>query len=204
MKIVTVLRSGGDFAPEHVQMLHKQVMRWAPKDTEFLCLSDELVPGIKVHRLDHNLPGWWAKMEIFRSDIEGDILYMDLDTIVCGPIVDFLAPRSFTALHDARSTQQFGGGLMSIPEKGRREIWEDWSINPQGYMRKFDWPQGRVDQEFLQPYYPNFQCWEKELPGQAARIESRCDADIPQGARILVFWGKPRPWHHRRFRRFYQ
>lgn len=61
MKIVTVLRSGGDYNHEHVQWLYKQL----PDDIEKICFTDLTIPGVQTIKLTENLPGWWSKIEIF-------------------------------------------------------------------------------------------------------------------------------------------
>ena len=64
-------------------------------------------------------------MELFDPEIEDDFLFMDLDTVVVGPINDFLKPRPVTA---------FGGGggcLMWLTEEGRREPWRLFNEDPE-------------------------------------------------------------------------
>lgn len=61
MKIVTVLRSGGIFGPEHVRWLYDQL----DNKYEKICLSDIEIEGIKTIPLTTNYPEWWAKIERF-------------------------------------------------------------------------------------------------------------------------------------------
>ena len=75
MTPVCVLRSGGDFRPEHAQRLARQV-------SGLVCLSDVQVPGVATRVLQHGWPGWWSKMEAFAPELEGDVLLIDLDTLV--------------------------------------------------------------------------------------------------------------------------
>src|SRR5690606_16907466 len=75
MTPVCVLRSGGGFGPEHVQWL-------ARHGPGLVGLPYVPVPGVGTIALQHDWPGWWAKMEAYGPTIDGDILLIDLDTVV--------------------------------------------------------------------------------------------------------------------------
>ena len=62
---VTVLRSGGEYGPRHVQWLARQI-------PGLVCLSDRKVEGVETIPLRHDWPGWWAKMEMFSDVIDED------------------------------------------------------------------------------------------------------------------------------------
>lgn len=49
---VCVLRSGGDYGPEHVRWLSKQV-------PDLVCLSDVWVDNVETVRMRYGFPGWW-------------------------------------------------------------------------------------------------------------------------------------------------
>src|SRR5277367_2741020 len=128
MRVFTVFRSGGDFMPQHVQVLRRAVWDWSPPGTEFICLSDVAIPGVDTIPLQHDWPGFWAKMELFAPRIKGDFLFMDLDTVILGPIDDFLKLRPLTT---------FGGALMWLPEKDRQEAGEIFRSNPESVMSEY-------------------------------------------------------------------
>lgn len=70
MKIVTVLRSGGEYNEQHVYWLYKQL----PADYEKICLTDITIPDIQTVKLTTNYPGWWSKIEMFDPEkIQDDI-----------------------------------------------------------------------------------------------------------------------------------
>jgi hypothetical protein len=59
-------------------------------------------------RLHNGWPGWWAKMELFDPtlQLEGRILYLDLDCVITGSlddIVSFDAPFAIMKKHQVRS-----------------------------------------------------------------------------------------------------
>jgi hypothetical protein len=176
-----VLRSGGDFLPEHVQRLARQV-------PDLVCLSDVPVDDVKTLPLKYAWPGWWAKMEIYRPDIKGDVFYIDLDTLV---IKMPEMPDRTTVLTDFGDSKVIGSGLMYLTEKDRAVIWNAFIENPDKAMAAhLKWPAG--DQGFILPYVKNAQRWQ-----HIARVYSykqHCLKGIPENAHIVCFHGKPRPW----------
>jgi hypothetical protein len=128
---LTILRSGGDFGPQHVQALQRQVKKFAPWRTKFLCLSDMDVPGVDCIPLKHNWPGWWAKLEMYRPDIKGDFLYTDIDNVIVGKIDELLAVGRLTAQID------FWNALTFSPEDTRAAVWNHFSRAPEKYMETF-------------------------------------------------------------------
>ena len=57
-----------------------------PSDSGADLLSDVPVDGVETIPLQHDWPGWFAKFELFRPDIEGDLLYFDIDTVITGDL----------------------------------------------------------------------------------------------------------------------
>ena len=78
MIIATVLKSGGEYAVEHVHRLQGMIYNHIPHSM-FVCFTD-MDPCCQIVRLKNNFPGWWSKMELFR--MPGPLLYFDLDTII--------------------------------------------------------------------------------------------------------------------------
>ena len=67
MQIITVLKSGGVYVPEHVERLYGSVRRWGEGFFDFICLTDhpkeDFSANIRVIPLQENLPGWWSKLD---------------------------------------------------------------------------------------------------------------------------------------------
>lgn len=209
MQVVTVLRSGGDFLPRHVQALRRAVFENSPPGTEFVCLSDTPIPGVKTRPLFYNWPGFWAKMELFAPWMEGDFLYMDLDTVILGPIDDFLKPRPLTT---------FGGALMWLPQEGRAEVWRLYHENRKTIVQEYGgedvflravWAgQHTVPRTFVDQVLRDRKMtrqWSDELPGQVifrkyrGLLQPSMLGTSSNNARIVIFSGLPRPWHTKEF-----
>ena len=176
-----VLRSGGDFKPEHAQRLAKMV-------PDLVCLSDCEIEGVKTIPLKYDWQGWWAKMELYRPDIKGDLLYFDLDTTVY-EIPDM--PKGDIVLTDFGDQQVIGSGLMRLTQATRERVWRQWITNPAANMaRHMTWPAG--DQGFLLPFLRHASRWQNFSKVYSYKIH--CKKGIPDDAQIVCFHGKPRPW----------
>lgn len=174
-----VLRSGGDFGPEHVQWLAKQV-------PGLVCLSDVPVPGVETIALEHDWPGWWAKLEMFGPSLEGDVLMIDLDTVV----LRMPEASETTVLENYADPGWMGSGLMYVTAEDRARVWEAWIANPAKHIRENQrWPKWG-DQGFLQDHIGNAARWGAEVRS----YKMHCMAGLPAGTDVVVFHGKPRPW----------
>jgi hypothetical protein len=194
LRAACVLRSGGDYLPEHVGRLQAGLARHLPR-VPLICLSDVDVPCERIP-LRHGWPGWWSKLELMRPDIEGDLLYFDLDTVIVGDLSDFAAAGRLMALRDFFHPERpLQSALMYLPADARRTAWEAWAKAPEDLMT---WAGPYGDQAVLgQIWGSGVGHWQDALPGQAVsfKVDVRPTGAIPAGARAVVFHGQPRPWH---------
>ena len=83
----------------------------------FVCLSDVEVNCERIP-LEHDWPGWWSKLALFeRGLFDGSVLYLDLDTLIVGPLPDLLNPAyakltSFATLEDFNYKGMPASGVM--------------------------------------------------------------------------------------------
>jgi len=222
MKIVATW-SGEGFRAKQVQALARQVERFAPLD-DFVCLTRVNVPGVECKPLVYAWPGWWVKYELFRPDIRGSVLYLDLDTVITGSLSDVVAVDKLTLLRDFyRDGKTLSGGLtrhrtalpeglqaslMLLTEDDRAEIWEDWIRHPHIHMQEL----GRKgDQPMLEKHFlKRAQRWQDIVPGQIVSWKVNCCGGnefqtpvIPADARVIIFHGTPRPWDVPQFKGLY-
>lgn len=201
MKVACVLRSGGEYTVAHVAHLADGIRRHLP-GAEIVCLSDCEVPVERIP-LRFDWPGWWAKMELFAPWVTGDLLIMDLDTIVTGDLSEIAAVNRLTLLRDFYRADGLGSGLMFLPEADRRAVWHHWIVHPSAFMAKA----GRGgDQAYLETQWlQRASRWQDLLPGQVVSYKAhvrhphhhpreRGTGSVPDNARLVCFHGKPRPW----------
>lgn len=199
MKIVTVLRSGGDYRMEHVDRLRAQIAKWAP-DVEFAPLTD--VDGT----LRYVWPGWWCKMVAFAPDrASGPFLLVDLDTTIVGPLDDILARRELTVLSDFYWPEKIQSSFMLVTPEAAAQAWDVWIADPDRHMRECVTRERWGDQGFLEGVWGrDVARWQDVLPGQFAsykvdvrRAQNRRERGtgrVPDGVRVIISHGKPRPW----------
>src|ERR1041385_2146185 len=94
--IASVLKSGGQYTPQHVRILQAMVKRNLPAEHRFTVLTDQVQEfredrEINAIPLQHRWETWWSKLELFDGVTFNrgfTILYMDLDVAVVGDLSD--------------------------------------------------------------------------------------------------------------------
>ncbi|MBO9102004.1 hypothetical protein J5287_28455 (plasmid) [Rhizobium sp. K1/93] len=199
--IFCVLRSGGEYTAHHVLRLRAQVMNHLP-NADFRCLCDIGIRGVQTLPLTYDWPGWWSKMELFRPEFSGDILFMDLDTSIVGRLDDIVSVGRLALMRDIYRPEGLQSSIMYLPEAVRRPVWSEWISSPERWMeicRKGG------DQAVLEHCWINAaDRWQDILPGQIVSWKSQVrraladdesgNGSTPDNARVVVFHGKPRPW----------
>ncbi|WP_412063982.1 hypothetical protein [Rhizobium sp. SYY.PMSO] len=200
--VFCVLRVGGDYRPQHVIRLQQQVLEHLT-DADFRCLSDVPIDGISTVPLKFGWPGWWAKMELFRPSIKGPVLFLDLDTSIVGSIGDIAAVDRLTIMRDVYRPLGLQSSMMFLTEAERERVWLEWIERPAQWMTVY---RNGGDQAFLERFWlDRADRWQDVLPGQIVSYKAHVrkavrkdreigNGTIPEGARVVIFHGKPRPW----------
>ncbi|MEQ1403841.1 hypothetical protein ABK249_02750 [Neorhizobium sp. Rsf11] len=128
---------------------------------------------------------------------------MDLDTSIVGSLGDIIAVDRLTIMRDVYRPEGLQSSIMFLPEAARHQVWSHWIDRPEHWMRVY--ARGG-DQAFLERFWlDRADRWQDVLPGQVVsykvhvREALRKDREIgngtvPEGARLVIFHGKPRPW----------
>lgn len=197
IKVVCVLRTGGDFDEGYVEKLFNMVSRNCSHDYEFVCLTNstkKLCCDRQV-KLKHKWEGFWSKVELFRSDIfdpNDQIIYFDLDTVILGSIDNMIGRTKFRMLQSFRQPLRFASGIMSW-RGDWSDICEQFLKDPEGYMAKY-----KGDQEYIQAELFNSYSREPGLINERISIVSykkHCTPEMgaPKGTDVICFHGDPRP-----------
>ena len=195
LTVACVLKSGGIYDASWVARLQAGVDRHMPFSHRFVCLTDMPVDCEAID-LEHDWPGWWSKIELFRPDLFiGPVLYLDLDSVVVGNLAHLIVNSGFCAMREpstaggiCSSTMAWSGDLSVI----YRAFCED----PERHMHEWDEvrPGGRIgDQGFimdvLNPRYVN--CFPRMA---APSYKHHCRKVLPSDAAVVAFHGRPKPF----------
>jgi hypothetical protein len=198
LTVLCVLKSGGDYNAEYVRILRDGVARHLTIPHRFVCLSDVDVPCERIP-LKHGWPGWWSKIEIFRPDvITGKTLYLDLDTIITGPL-DAVAtiPDEFSMLNIREKDTNVGNSGAMWMAKPFPHVYERFVEKPEYWMDyhlRFAKNRYMGDQAFISDCFPEIPKLNKALPGFFKSYKyDRCENRVPSGCSVVCFGGFPRP-----------
>jgi len=197
LKVLSVLRSGGEYNPGHVRRLKEEVGRNLTLPHEFICLSDLPGEGYETIPLIHDWPGWWSKLELFRQHllVSGNpVLYLDLDTTITGLLDGIALGHRFTVLENFWTAGKIGSGLMAW-NMDLSFIYRAFVERPDEHMKKFMTRERFGDQGFIDVYSPvRPERWQTKHPGRVASYRRHCRAGVPRGVLVVCYGGKVRPW----------
>ncbi len=200
--IALVFKSGGDFEYKHVVDLYLQLAATAKWEGHVVCLTDQIADwapsGIELLPLTRKFKGWWSKLELCAPEHDrlGDLLYFDLDTLVVGAIDEIAAVGKLTLLSDFLQPSRLASGMMYLPVKARQNAWELLHAGAGADLVVKTWHR-RGDQAFFEFCWRHeAQRWQDVLPGQVVSFKQDVlpNGGCPDGARVICFHGKPRPW----------
>lgn len=214
--LACVLRSGGDFEPEHVVEFQDGLDRFLPSDVRRVCLTD--LPDEVVEAgwrdatiaLSRDWTGWWSKINLFGPGMVGRderVLYADLDTRFVGSLDDVVGyDGAFAMLSDFNREERTASGLMSWrPSPATTHLFAEF-VRREPEIRRTS-PRG--DQEYigreLAEVGVEVDRWQDMLPGQVVSYKAHVrgrqygrhgggNGRVPEGARVVCYHGKPRPW----------
>lgn len=195
--ILCVLKSGGIYDSSWVGKLQRGVARHLRSSHRFVCLSDVDVPCERIP-LKHDWPGWWSKVECFKPGlIQGHSIYLDLDTIITGPLDDFIdgcMDKEFAMLRNLNNEEMVGSGVMWFKEKAPTVVYEKFLETSQRIMDFYKTAKlGSYmgDQAFI---WDTLGRQVDTIASPALRSYKRhCRNGLPAGTSIVAFHGRPRP-----------
>ncbi len=193
LTVACVLKSGGIYDATWVARLRDGVKRHLPMDHRFVCLSDVDVPCERIP-LEHDWPGWWSKIELFR--LEGSVLYFDLDTAIVGNIENIgvhAHSAHFTMLRDFYAQGHFGSGIMSwYGAHHAHLLYYEFARNA---AKQMDTQRKRMgDQAYIEETFGGgpIRAWQDVVDDQIVSYKVHCRNGIPPNARVVCLHGKPK------------
>lgn len=208
---VICMKWGTRYGPEYVNRLASMVRRQTTRPTRFLCFTDDatgILPGIETMPLPPiELPArmtWstWRKLSVWQyplADLAGDVLFLDLDLIVSGPLDPFFddEPGRFTVIRNWTQLREGIGNtsVFRFPVGRYTRIYDDFVRDPMPVLRRW-----RTEQHYISDSIPELAFWPAAwcvsfkhslLPRWPLNFVQT--ARLPEDAKIVVFTGKPKP-----------
>lgn len=197
--IALVLKSGGDFKIDHVKLLLPYL-----RPHNVVLLTDLPVENtdVIVYRLRHDLPGWWSKMELFSPEFNfGDLLYLDLDTLVRTIPNKYFETHKSMMLSDFFFPERPASGMMFILEQDKDKVWNTFDLFRETNMARAG---SYGDQKFIGEVLPHCR-WQDSFLNEIFSYKTHVVKDKLQGrhfkggfnaktANVICFHGTPRPW----------
>lgn len=189
-----VLKTGGDYKPEHVQALARQVAIHTTLKYRFLCYSDTTIEGVETVPLEGNFEGWWAVPEVFRN--QGPTIIVGIDTVIRQNIDQLFllaqncSPEDFWMIKAFADPNKTASGIM-VYNGDWSWLWEEYkTANASGkYRGEQDYTNAKLKERGIKPRiiqdtFKGVYSWKKHCVKQG----------IPEDCKVILFHGKPRPF----------
>lgn len=90
MRVICV-KWGDKYGPEWVEQLRDMVKRNFGLQHDFVCMTDNPIPGVECVECEPDLPTWWSKVGLFKpGKFPGINLYLDLDIVITASITPMM------------------------------------------------------------------------------------------------------------------
>ncbi|MGR3574020.1 MAG: hypothetical protein ACU0CF_04695 [Sagittula sp.] len=197
--VACVLRSGGLYDPTWVKRLERGVAANLQERHRFVCLTDTPFNGTECVPLVTDWPRWWSKLELFRPGLlTGPTLYLDLDSIIVGPLADMVQCAS--GFRAVGMWPGRAGGICSTAMSWRgdfSDLFDRFAADPEAFMQIYDRdrPHGRIgDQAFIEDELADIGIPISHFDGlSVASFKDHARACPPAGCSVVAFHGRPKP-----------
>lgn len=218
---IVCVKHGPKYDSQYANVLYNMCARHCSLPFNFYCLTDDprgLNDNIGIKLLPKYLDGWWCKPYMFADElnIDGIILYMDLDVVIANNIDklftykqnEWLIIRDF--LRSMRSNyNRYNSSVIRFNSGQLDSMWQDFKINYRTIKRQFrgdqdyifNWATANLKAEFFPDEWIRSWKWEirknrEWAPGGAvgSRTFKHIESVVPpKDCSITVFHGDPNP-----------
>lgn len=180
--LIACVCKGDKYSDEYVLKLQRMVGRHLDGERhEFLCLTDRDIPGVLCQRLEHNLPGWWSKLEVFK--LGEPTLYLDLDVVITGSLKPVLDAWDGAGFIKDWWLPGFNSSVMRLTGD-ERHVFDNFT--PADMRRCY-----MGDQQWITEQMPDAKTFPAEwFPSLKA---NKCFEEVPSEAIAVILHGNPKP-----------
>jgi len=188
---VCCVKVGDKYGPEYVNRLAAAVQRNLSLQHRMVCATDNS-SGVEVDCIPApRLPGWWAKLGLFQErafgQLDGRLLYLDLDVLVTGPLDELVQYPTRFAMHRDFTRPLVNASAVMVLDSGvAASIWATFQSHQTKYMERH---KAGGDQEYLTAIHPAVDL----LPMRwVVSYKRSAVAAPPPDARVVCFHGHPK------------
>lgn len=210
------MKWGTLYGPEYVNRLHAMVQRNTARPLRFICFTDDphgIDPAVETRALpaialpDHMAQKPWRKISLWQSylgDLDGDVLYLDLDLLVTGSIdafFDYNPKATFCVIHNWTTREKREPMYKIVGNTScyrfrvgaHAYLYEKLQADPGYYLAKYRNSQTFISNEISEiHYWPDTWCVSFKhslLPPWPLRAFRA--ASLPAETKVVAFTGKP-------------
>ena len=187
------VKVGDKYGPDYVNRLRRGVATHYKPDEplahRFICLTDDR-QGLECTwtPVGTDLPGWWAKLILFKPHpaLVGRVIYLDLDTIICDSI-DWIAEYRgpLAILRDFYQPSGWGSAIMSFQAGMHPQVWRNFHPSDMEHFTG--------DQDWIKAQVGKADLWQDLHPGKIGSYKVDKLAEGPGKHAVVCFHGEPRP-----------
>ena len=205
------MKWGSRYGHEYVNRLYKSIKRHTKRKTQVYCLTDDpsnidkniICKPLPKISLPHNISYTpWRKMSLWQYplyDLQGDVLFLDLDLIITGNLDRFFSfrPGFYCVIENWTQIGENIGNTscFRFPVGKYSSIFEKFQKDPEKYWKKYHIEQVYLSKQIQnQAFWPNEWCQSFKhnlLPKWPFRVWK--PAKLPKNTSIVAFTGKPDP-----------
>ncbi|MEP1207507.1 MAG: hypothetical protein ABJM29_03155 [Rhizobiaceae bacterium] len=211
IQTVVCMKWGTRYPAEFVNRLWSMIQRNTTRPTRLICFTEdatgihkdvEIAPLPQINIPEHVAWTPWRKLSLWQrdlADLEGDILFLDLDMVVTGNLDDCFdyEPGSYCVIHNWTQPKLTVGNtsLFRFPVNKYSHIFERFDADPEAVLNEF-----RIEQQYISARIPEQKFWPREwclsfkhdlIPAWPMRFLQA--PQLPPTARAVAFTGRPDP-----------
>ena len=215
---IICVKWGKKYGPDYVNKLHSMVGRNMSRSYRFVCLTNDTtginpdietypIPKIAIPEFD-SAAKWtqlhgWLKVTVFAAplhDLTGPTLFLDVDIVITGSLDEFFdIPGEFIVIKEWDKRDDTGNtSAFRFMAGAHGNLIDQLAHSLDSAQRDY-----RNEQEFVTSYFARKGSLSYWPTAWCVSFKRHCmhrgimgflkPARIPQGAKIVVFHGKPNP-----------
>lgn len=178
--VVCCVKTGDKYGADYVCRLRDGVARHMGAH-QFICFTDIPVDGVDCRNLPADLPGWFAKLGLFK--LGRPLIYFDLDVVITGDLSPLKCFSDRFSIIKDWWLPGFNSSVMLLTGN-ERDIWYRFKAE---MIPRLTFG----DQQYITEEIPNAATFPPNwFPSYKA---NDCKAAAPPGAIAVIFHGNPKP-----------